>query len=119
MKAVAFLVIVLFAGLYFTRQYVGKRLASAGDTSCLTVLGSTTTRADNGAEAIRGTLRNDCSCKYGYVQVTFKVTKSEQSFGDTFVNASRRDLSPGETWEFKTDAAKIENGYQFDRITAF
>ncbi len=126
MKEVLGVVAVALVLLYIRSIYQGTTSAvtQGGDTSCLKVLGSTTSEQDGGTYIV-GSVRNECGRNYPSVTVVFKLdasgpeAKTFRSPG-AYAQAYIRDLKPSEMKRFKTALPIPKNGlYHFDKITAF
>lgn len=97
-------------------------VATGNASNCLIMLGSTT-RDEDRATHIVGSIRNNCDRKVGQVTIVFKVAgrvDSKFNQGEAIHYAYVRDVKPGETRAFKTMFSIGKNDtYRFDSITAF
>jgi hypothetical protein len=124
MKAGILVVVSIFALGFITRPLFRTFITSAkaDKSTCLEMLGNTTTE-ENGTTYIIGSVRNNCDRKFGYVTITFKLDRQRgpmENFSEASVSAYSRDVEPGQTKEFKTFAPISKDvTYRFDAITAY
>ncbi|MCX7715047.1 MAG: zinc ribbon domain-containing protein [Clostridia bacterium] len=96
-----------------TNQNVSKRN--------LELVGETTSTNDGYAISIEGTVKNNRSTAYSYVQITFGIyDKNGNKVGSAMDNVN--NLGSGETWKFKAICLNSPgNGwtYKLDEITGY
>jgi hypothetical protein len=114
------LVAVLVVG-YTLRTIYGRTvsLATTETSSCLEMVGSTTTE-DEGVTYITGSFRNNCGHDIGHVTVMFKLDQAPGAFGPSQAYAYGNDVKADETREFKSAMPVSNNAvYRFDGFNAF
>ena len=73
---------------------------------------------DGGVTRIHGELQNTCSDEFGTVMVFFKLRDGQgRVVGQA--SATRRNLTPGESWSFETSGFFTPPDYEFERIMAY
>lgn len=117
--------IVIFTLRYTYTSWMPSQviaMSSSKSSSCLALLGSTTSVQD-GQNFIIGNVKNNCDRKFGNVTVVFKVDRVSgptESLPEAIVYAYNRDVKPGETRRFKTVFPISKNStYRFDGIKAY
>ena len=96
--------------------------ATTNSTSCLALLGSTTSEQD-GHTYIVGSVRNNCTRQFSSVTVSFKLDRPRgamQNFSQAIAYAYTRDLKPSETRSFKSAVPLSKDvTYRFDGFNAY
>ena len=73
---------------------------------------------EGGVTRIRGTMKNGCAGGFGTVMVFFKLHDADgKVVGST--QAARRNLNPGETWDFETPGFFSAPNYELDHFKAY
>ncbi len=117
--------IVVVAAIYAVR--VGFRTVISSVTqgvspTCLELVGKTT-REDEGRTYIVGSVRNNCTRKYGSVTVVFKLDRQRgpmENMSEGVAYAYIRDVGPGETRAFKSAFPVSKDAtFRFDTISAY
>ena len=116
--------LVLFLGLRYAFLYGIQSIVTSASTNratCLTMLGNTT-RDENGASYIVGSIRSDCNRRVDHVTINFKLERSDSSLSrsDVPVSIYSNDVAPGETRQFKSTFPIGKNAiYRYDGMTAY
>jgi hypothetical protein len=114
-------VAIIYAARVGLRTLIGSASQGVSPT-CLELVGKTT-REDEGRTYIVGSVRNDCTRKYGSVTVVFKLDRRPgptESLPQGIAYAYIRDLVPGETRPFKSAfPVSRDTTFLFDAINAY
>ena len=117
-------VAILAAGYAASRLFLNHlvSMTSSKATSCLEILGNTTTE-EEGATFIIGSVKNNCGRNFGQVTILFKLDRTPgpmQDFPEGSAYAYARDVKAGEIRDFKTAIpVSKDSTFRFDRINAF
>ena len=121
MKAGFLVLISIFAFGFITRPLFQKFILSATSdkSSCLELLGNTTTE-DNGTTYIIGSVRNNCDRKFSSVTISFKLDRISENVPAGSAYAYARDIGPNQIAQFKSAIPVSRNAiFRFDGITAY
>jgi hypothetical protein len=116
----AFLLLLL--GLTTSCTDYVRSLTAGPELSCL-VLAGCTTREISGVTRIIGSVRNDCTRRFGNVTVALRLYRSDRfskaNLPETVIAGYVRDLEPGQTKDFQTLPVGREAAFRLEKITGY
>jgi hypothetical protein len=119
--------IIVLGVSYYLRTHFAEWITTAVSSStptCFELVGSTTSE-DEGVTNIVGSIRNNCTRKYLFVQIVFTLdnTNPDAAMRDRTGGSAVavvRDLEPGDTSQFKTVIPVPKDAsFRLEGITAY
>jgi len=105
MKGILGLIAIIVAG-YALRTGFGHFMNSVGNdkgSTCVELLGNTTTEEENGPTYITGSVRNNCDYRISQITIAFKTDRTAENQSEDMAFAYSSDVKPGEIREYQNN----------------